>query len=718
MSESSTRPRTRSQAARSAPTPIIDQTSRLSQNTGPVTPPRASASAVPQHVAQMPGTPVVPKSSGTAPFTSNAHFSNPQLQRMAIEMKSKFIGPMRPQVFLDQFLPMPKDSKKPWNWNAELKAKSQDVAGQKKEVHIYQFLINALEVACDGNLVLVNTSAVLDPDAGILVPEGLKPDISAYESGYDITLKKVTNFTFMEVHMELKRNDGDDGFLDNGILSIGDPTTSDLLLQFFWRYGKMSLEARGKDLSVSRLTADEELEGRAGLELTFQDALLKFSVFDEDSKETRFLVGNEQGLKANSSATGRATRTYRVWDHQKRRSALLKDTWRVALPDMQKEGAIYKTLHEKGVPHISNVLCSGDVFPTQFTGADSHRTRTHTYATPGFIKTKTKWEKIEGLEPHSHYRIVLDTIGHNLTSFKSSKELVTAARDALEALFAAYDKAGVMHRHISVGNIMITDHGEGLLMDWDLAKAFILNNSTREPITGPTRQPDRSGTWQFISVRLLLTTSPLAHTLADDMESMLHVLSWIALKYMHHGMKPGDLASTLYRSFDAHHKDGNRWRGDRSKKTFLTGREIGGIGLQNKVVAKLLTDLAYVFAVQYEEAPPQKAFEKFKQLEKDHTWNECDDEDLDVAVDARRYTRRKNQYKNPQWMLKLFNDAIAKGPWSLDDPAESNELPISNDNELKRKDPDDPEDDEGAKRQKLDDNGEFMTSEIIQSLDP
>lgn len=35
---------------------------------------------------------------------------------------------------------------------------------------------------------------------------------------------------------------------------------------------------------------------------------------------------------------------------------------------------------------------------------------------------------------------------------------------------AALDKFGILHRDISVGNILIGDDGRGLLIDWDLAR--------------------------------------------------------------------------------------------------------------------------------------------------------------------------------------------------------------------------------------------------------
>ena len=48
----------------------------------------------------------------------------------------------------------------------------------------------------------------------------------------------------------------------------------------------------------------------------------------------------------------------------------------------------------------------------------------------------------------------------------------------------AFEKAKILHRDISVGNIIITERG-GLLIDWDLAK------DTEKPEKG-SRQPFRT----------------------------------------------------------------------------------------------------------------------------------------------------------------------------------------------------------------------------------
>ena len=47
----------------------------------------------------------------------------------------------------------------------------------------------------------------------------------------------------------------------------------------------------------------------------------------------------------------------------------------------------------------------------------------------------------------------------------------------------AFNVAKILHRDISAGNIIVTDEGKGLLIDWELAKMMD---------EGGSRRPDRT----------------------------------------------------------------------------------------------------------------------------------------------------------------------------------------------------------------------------------
>ncbi|KAF8450969.1 hypothetical protein L210DRAFT_3521765 [Boletus edulis BED1] len=58
-----------------------------------------------------------------------------------------------------------------------------------------------------------------------------------------------------------------------------------------------------------------------------------------------------------------------------------------------------------------------------------------------------------------HYQLVLGTVGHTLTTFKSTKELTTTVLDELKAHAHAYQISGILHCDVSPGNIIQTKNG-------------------------------------------------------------------------------------------------------------------------------------------------------------------------------------------------------------------------------------------------------------------
>ena len=137
----------------------------------------------------------------------------------------------------------------------------------------------------------------------------------------------------------------------------------------------------------------------------------------------------------------------------------MKDIWRVSLDGMQIEVAIYKRLHEVSVSNIPLFLrLGGDDVTSPFCC-----THPHNFAGRFGLK----------LRPHSHSRLILDDIDDDLTSFTTTKELVETMAGALEGKrnenfcfrppltphTETFEKAGILHRDISPGNIVISDRG-------------------------------------------------------------------------------------------------------------------------------------------------------------------------------------------------------------------------------------------------------------------
>ncbi|KAH9835411.1 uncharacterized protein C8Q71DRAFT_849042 [Rhodofomes roseus] len=66
-----------------------------------------------------------------------------------------------------------------------------------------------------------------------------------------------------------------------------------------------------------------------------------------------------------------------------------------------------------------------------------------------------------------------------------------------------------------------------LLIDWDLCKLM--------KYLGIASRPARSGTWQFMSARLLQNPGK-KHEVADDIESFIHVFNWMCLRFVKHNL--------------------------------------------------------------------------------------------------------------------------------------------------------------------------------------
>ncbi|KAF8515267.1 hypothetical protein BU17DRAFT_31910, partial [Hysterangium stoloniferum] len=202
-----------------------------------------------------------------------------------------------------------------------------------------------------------------------------------------------------------------------------------------------------------------------------------------------------------------------------------------------------------------------------------------------------------------HYQLVLNEIGRSLTDFGNTKEMVTAVRDAIIGHGDAYDKAKILHRDISSGNILITDSGGGLLIDWDLCKRLQdiyqgeahIERTVMIPTDGEqTAIPD----W------------------ADDLESFFYILVWIALRYAEHEFVKGALIDMLHAGFDHHYLDphGAVKGGDRKKVEVQASDPFQVSRLFNVSLKELIKTLATTIAVRYEKAPNVAEIAQYKQL--------------------------------------------------------------------------------------------------------
>ena len=249
------------------------------------------------------------------------------------------------------------------------------------------------------------------------------------------------------------------------------------LAQFFWRYNLLPLNTRGYDPSVTTPDAHEQVLAKRALRITAANATLVKLCVPNDTGVVgdKFYVAETPRFIPRSSI-GRSTRGFVAYDLAKRRIVWIKDYWRVIGPGMEKEGDIYMELHRHRVPHIPRFDRAGDIKSSPLCTTSNNRWIHENWA----CRTKE-------LRTYSLYRVVLDEVGRDLTSFESSWEYTNAITDALEGIepfsyhsaiadrsaahSVAYQKANILHRDISVGNVLITHDGNhGLLIDWELSK--------------------------------------------------------------------------------------------------------------------------------------------------------------------------------------------------------------------------------------------------------
>ncbi|KAG7087808.1 hypothetical protein E1B28_013749 [Marasmius oreades] len=365
------------------------------------------------------------------------------------------------------------------------------------------------------------------------------------------------------------------------------------LVDFLWRYHSADREARGHDpcaVPLNPKTQEKEITRvREILEMGKEDAVYMFTIHDEtDEKEHRF-YGGKPVTTALPTPRGRCTKGFLVTTTEainrpqpvgseilKSNIHYLKATWRTLAWDLEPEGKIYASLKDADVPHIPTLLASGD-------------------ASGRWQNTQTKYMyNHPPIRHHRHYYMAFREVGKSLSKFSNLAEFVGALRDALKAHQTAYEKLHILHRDISAANILIFN-GHGLLIDWEFSKAYE-PGIPREP-----RQNERTGTWQFISARMLqLGGQPVQHTLFDDLESFFHVLCWVAIQYSQHARSDTKVAGFLRDVYDyAVYKNGDDCGGGNKRVAFLVQRFSKEFEFTCRVFGALVCQLEATFRYWY-----------------------------------------------------------------------------------------------------------------------
>jgi hypothetical protein len=139
----------------------------------------------------------------------------------------------------------------------------------------------------------------------------------------------------------------------------------------------------------------------------------------------------------------------------------------------------------------------------------------------------------DALPNRVHRRIILCDYGIPIYEASSREALLAALADCIEGHESLRRKAGLLHRDISIGNLMVGQDNRGFLIDLDLA--------IKEQRVGVSGAKGKTGTRAFMAIGALLGEQ---HSFMHDLESFFWVLFWICI----HCDGPGE--GTVVAQFD------------------------------------------------------------------------------------------------------------------------------------------------------------------------
>ena len=166
------------------------------------------------------------------------------------------------------------------------------------------------------------------------------------------------------------------------------------------------------------------------------------------------------------------------------------------------------------------------------------------------------------------------------------------------------------------------------------------------------------------------------NTLTDDLESFLHVLGWMTLRYVPatDSYEAGDRGDDMV-MFDQHriHKGRSDRGGHGKAQAFEAGRYPSRV-FQSRCetpLLKLVQELSKPFKSLYGDPPTDEDRDKVNIPKSQY------DQDLeDLSRDIRRYDRDTEQLQSSSWFISQIQKAFNRQDWPVDDKADET-LPIA-----------------------------------------
>ncbi|KAI0763355.1 hypothetical protein BD413DRAFT_616471 [Trametes elegans] len=282
----------------------------------------------------------------------------------------------------------------------------------------------------------------------------------------------------------------------------------------------------------------------------------------------------------------------------------------------------------------------------------------------------------------SHMRMVISDVGRPLTEFGKSKRLARGMRDALLGHQLAWEVAGVLHRDVSLGNILLVDDPNedsffGFMHDWDYSSKTLDKPRPDNEIEDSNTFKERTGTYYFMALELInpSDTTAVIHLPSHDLESFYWVLLWVVLRHTECIVEPRGITgrqacADMYR---------NDEMGYSQKHTWLTDRKPSYINIPNN---RPLTTLMNKLHEMVSDTIPHRhfagvpltydamlaAFDEALEMEgwpEDEDWIPCDlTNDFDHRTNVAVMTSIPAGYEDRSEGLKLRSRTIGSSNFS------------------------------------------------------
>ncbi|KAF4993142.1 hypothetical protein FDECE_13498 [Fusarium decemcellulare] len=250
----------------------------------------------------------------------------------------------------------------------------------------------------------------------------------------------------------------------------------------------------------------------------------QFIEVDRNGSTERIMI--DKKMKRAPCIAGRATTCWKAHpEGQPEMLLVIKDSWQY--PERDEEGELLREVTNKGVVNVARYYHQETV---QIRGADDDiRNNVRggldiTQAINYCLERPTRRSNVASSASKEDRGIILQDYGKPIYK-ASSRPALLAAFDCCIKGHESLLRAGLLHRDISINNLMINEYNDNpswpaFVIDLDLA--------IKEPREAASGAKGKTGTRAFMAIGALMGEQ---HSFMHDLESFFWVLFWICIHY-------------------------------------------------------------------------------------------------------------------------------------------------------------------------------------------